>query len=870
MALRELLIKHKKPKTDTSVYYTHVSLIKPRGRFQLELDDLELFWQHYSVALKNNEAVGIAEISQNYIAAIFDVDLAVEIAQDQSDPQSPLYMPEDIEYSIKVLVNVFYDELEISNEKMLTCAVLEKTGYRRGTHYKNGYHLHFPFLFVEKKWYNEFLIPKISDLIAGLDVQSGKVPWLLYGSVKDDTKKSYSITSVYDCRLARVPISALASMPLFNSFGHKISIPPEDIYPYIPRILSIIPMHREITKQKAPPLQTFRIQDRSFSALPDASQESLDVAAKLVEMLAPHRAEDRSTWLRVGWILHHQSNGSEPGFNIWLDFSRKCPDKFSETTCHLEWSRMGTRFGLALGTLFFWAAQDSPTRCEQLKQDRRESILNNFVVSSHYGIAKYLKQMYGHEFVCADIKLNLWYQCVRGLWIRLAEPYTLRGRLSEEVARDFNTLNITIINKMNRNIGAPDVNLEAKAKQITKLVQNLRNHQFKLSVISEAVDKFFEPDFLKKLDCDPYLIAFQNGVYDLKQNLFRPFLPEDHVSKRLPIDYIVFNPTDVAFTKMLDFISKIFPDEGIRRYFLDVYSEIFVGGNHSKHIYFWTGFGDNGKSVTQSLFEKMLGSHAIKISTTVFSGKKGNLGNASPELARAAPPVRLLVMEEPDTSEQLNVGVMKNFSGNDTFWARDLYQAGRDTTEITPFFKITFICNRLPKIKNADEATFNRIRVIPFESTFKARDQCPASLTDQLEKKIFPRNTNIMEDMESIAVAFAFYLLEYRKNKRSSTLVEPMKVAAATINYRERNDIYYQFITEMLVINDPTQTPLDLAAIFDLFKLWYRQRKAGDFAPEFLELERYFQQKWGDQLPPISQADLNEQIKNGKVYVHKG
>ena len=56
-----------------------------------------------------------------------------------------------------------------------------------------------------------------------------------------------------------------------------------------------------------------------------------------------------------------------------------------------------------------------------------------------------------------------------------------------------------------------------------------------------------------------------------------------------------------------DFFLKIFPDEEIRRYFLAIQSEIFVGRNQRKIFQIWTGVGDNGKSITQEIFEKMLG-----------------------------------------------------------------------------------------------------------------------------------------------------------------------------------------------------------------------------------------------------------------------
>ena len=42
-------------------------------------------------------------------------------------------------------------------------------------------------------------------------------------------------------------------------------------------------------------------------------------------------ADDRETWLRVGMALHAESDGSDAGLTIWSDWSRTCPEKFSES-----------------------------------------------------------------------------------------------------------------------------------------------------------------------------------------------------------------------------------------------------------------------------------------------------------------------------------------------------------------------------------------------------------------------------------------------------------------------------------------------------------------------------------------------------------
>ena len=76
------------------------------------------------------------------------------------------------------------------------------------------------------------------------------------------------------------------------------------------------------------------------------------------------------------------------------------------------------------------------------------------------------------------------------------------------------------------------------------------------------------------------------------------------------------------------------------------------------------------------------------------------------------------MMCEPNEDEMVNSGIFKTLTGNDKYYARDLYESGRQAKEYRPMFKFVFICNKLPKLRYSDQATWNRIRVIPFESTF--------------------------------------------------------------------------------------------------------------------------------------------------------
>ena len=48
---------------DESIYHTHVSMIKPMGKFQFNRQDIETFWDLYLEKIENdpNPVVGIAK-----------------------------------------------------------------------------------------------------------------------------------------------------------------------------------------------------------------------------------------------------------------------------------------------------------------------------------------------------------------------------------------------------------------------------------------------------------------------------------------------------------------------------------------------------------------------------------------------------------------------------------------------------------------------------------------------------------------------------------------------------------------------------------------------------------------------------------------
>jgi P4 family phage/plasmid primase-like protien len=876
-----------------SVFHTHVSMLRPKGKYQFNRETLENFWKYYSDLIQDENAViGIAEKPLQYLPVLADIDLRIK---DNGEDLDSLYTEEQLKSVVSTYQSVLKQVVECTEEE-LTCVVLEKNLYvqrRNDIQYiKHGFHLHFPFIIMNKEAQEAQIIPRVQNYLKEeklfqkigyedsgtvVDKASCTVPWLLYGSRKTEEGEPYKVTRIYNSSLQSIGLEkAFKNYQLFDNRERLIQIRGE-VQKYLPRILSILPHNRqghvkEVKKGVISPLKQTLKKERKSSATQGNwnmnVDEALAIAKELLPLLSDFRAEDRNEWMTIGWILYNISggDGNLDGLDLWCEFSARCEEKYDENSCIYQWDRM-VKKDYSIGTLKYFASIDNPHGYKEFKTKQSEKYLVASIDGSHYDIAKILYEEYGDEFVCASVANKIWYQFVNNKWEQIEEGVFLRQKISGKIIERYVEAEKKLVDDhANSQDKGTTAMVTTRGKQIHKLIQNLKNSGFKNNVMKEAADIFYDPRFKDRLDTDPYLFCFKNGVYDLKLNVFRPGRPEDFLSKSAPINYLIFADDDQRVHDVETFLEQVFPDSSVRKYFKDVASDIFVGGNHEKTVTFWTGEGDNGKSITQKFFEKMLGKFSIKMDTNNMTGKKPSAGAAYADLVRAGGGVRLITLEEPEGDECINSGTLKHWSGNDSYYARDLFEKGKDGREVEPLFKIVFVTNKLPRIRYADKAVWNRVRVVPFEATFcKGDNPAPDSYEEQMRQKRFPMDKTFGKKIPDMVEAFAWLLLEHRKRIANQPRIEPPKVLAATEIYRRQNDIYRQFMDECII--DDKNKIISLSELYSLFKEWYRESLPNQSVPVKIDVEDYFVKLWGSPEPgkkwsgyraKVAQDDINK------------
>jgi len=879
------------------VFHTHVTMGSTgKGRYSFNREQLENLWDIYCdvVEKKPESSLNIAEKLQQYLPVLGDIDIKVKETEDMSIGDF-IHTDKHVKATVEVYQSVLRYLIEDCTEKHLICVVLEKPLYRvyKGddSYAKHGFHIHFPYCFLDKVDQEVHVVPRIQTEIDKLGVfkdlgfdDARKVidsscyrnPWLMYGSVKDEGMDPYKVEKIYNSEMKEISLeAAFKNYNIYDNKEQTIDIR-GNIKSYLPRILSVLPYGRDLSKLKhgliSPLKERVKKQKNERSDYQNVTiSQALDTAKQLLPMLSDFRVEDRNEWLTIGWILYNIGDGTPEAQDLWCEFSSRIEEHYDESRCLYEWDRM-IKKGLTMGTLKHYANLDSPERYKEYKDELAKELLKDSLDGSHNNIAQLLYSKYGDEFVCASISSKTWFQFSGNKWEEIENGVYLSKKISGEIADDFTKIGQVYIEKLNK---STDKGMEAmyntRLKQAQKMINNLKSAPYKSNVMKECAEVFYDKRFREKLDVNPYLFPFKNGVYDLKLNLFRQCRPEDFISKTAPINYPQhMTKYDEEISDVENFLEKIFPDKSLRRYFLDVSSDIFMGGNTQKEVYFWTGEGDNGKSITQSIFEKMLGKLSIKFNTTLITGKKVQSGQANPELARAGGGVRWAVLEEPNGDEQINVGILKNLSGNDSYYARDLFEKGKEGREITPMFKLVFICNKLPGLRNSDKAAFNRIRVIPYESTFcrEEEEAAPDTYEEQLRQKRFPMDKEFSKKIPGMVEAFAWYLLEHRKTV--SVRFTPEKVKVATSMYRRENDIYRQFIEECVM--DDKKSVITLIELYSQFKEWFRDSLPNHTMPIKNQVADYFSKLWGDPMrgkkwKGYRIRTLQDEIENGDAVI---
>ena len=337
-------------------------------------------------------------------------------------------------------------------------------------------------------------------------------------------------------------------------------------------------------------------------------------------------------------------------------------------------------------------------------------------------------------------------------------------------------------------------------------------------MMKEALELFYDDNFIKNMDSNKYLICFTNGIIDFDANneyggriIFRDGYPQDYITKTTGIPYVPNTALDAVKEKQItQFMEQIFPDPELRTYMWDHLASCLIGTNLNQTFNIYVGSGSNGKSLLTDLMKHTLGDYTGTVPITLVTEKRTGIGGVSPELIQLKG-VRYAVMQEPSKDMRVNEGMMKQLTGGDPLQGRALYC---DSETFDPQFKLVVCTNSLLDFNSNDDGTWRRIRKCDFESKFMDPDDFEEAEKDG---KTFIKDKALKDKMPDWAPIFASMLVT-RAYATKGNVVECSRILNSSKQYRQSQDPFTAFISEKIVICEKTSMPLTEMELKTVFK----------------------------------------------------
>jgi len=344
-------------------------------------------------------------------------------------------------------------------------------------------------------------------------------------------------------------------------------------------------------------------------------------------------------------------------------------------------------------------------------------------------------------------------------------------------------------------------------------------------ILKDLQYKLYDKNFLERLDARTDVIGMEHEAFDFNTNCIRKALPGDYISMTCK----GLSTQKWKIDELNDILHTIFPDTSVRKFFLRSCASVLEGYNRYKVFYIWKGNGNNAKSLMQRLMSASLGDYYSVAPTSLITRKRGTSSSATPELSFLEG--RLAVfLQEPNPDEKIQVGQIKELTGNDHVYVRKLYKCPKKMKVKAKFFIVT---NKVVDAPNMDLAFRRRLIVVPFDSAFLT--------TAEYERRADRKNCYIVNpEMErgilQYANAFMSMMVDEYKEFQTHGLEIPQSIKKTTDDYIISNNHSLRFIKEYLVYQEDSSE--SVKEVYAEFKEWFKSTMPGKDIIDMMEFLR--------------------------------
>lgn len=896
--LKEFLIKHSAKATPGSpITHTRIgdqNLNIYGGAYAIPKEEINLFHNLYydHVFVKNNkEYLTEKQIENGPMAVDFDFRYNYDVDTRQ-------HTKEHIQDMILLYLEEIKEYFVFEENKPFDIFIFEKPNVNRladGSLTKDGIHMILGIQIdnILQTMLREKIIEKLPevwdlplvntwDSVLDEGISKGTTNWQLFGSRKPGNE-SYELTQhfiiTYDKSDGEFMMDEMkpTDFDLKNNFI-KLSVQNENCpsFKINNKILDEYKKRNEkkSVKIKRPTSRTkmnLLIEDdeesenETISLTDIKDKQTLDKAVEIMlNQIKPNEYEIRETHYyaqqlpekyyepgshalnrQVAFALKHTD---ERLFLSWVQLRSKASDfeYDSITDLYHQWKKYfnKSKEGVTKRSIMYWVKQDNFEGYEKVKNTSIDYYIEESLnTQTEYDLAQVLKQMYKDKYVCVSYdKKGIWYTFKNHRWI-MDKGLSLR----EAISKQMYDLYSNKINKLTDEYHHYDSNddkacfIQKRIKIISEVKIRLKKTNDKNNIMREAMELFYDGEFVRSMDTNKHLLCFNNGVVDFNNKIFRDGYPEDYITKTTRINYIPYDVNNPEIQEVsqtiLEFMEKLFPIPNLLTYMWDHLASCLIGSNKNQTFNVYHGSGSNGKSIIADLMAVTLGEYKGTVPITLVTEKRGLIGGTSDEVLKLKG-VRYAVMQEPSKSVKLNEGIMKELTGGDPIQARGLYS---ESEIFEPQFNLVVCTNNLFDIESNDDGTWRRIRKVDFVSKFIDEGE---EHTDETPY-IYPKDKSLKDKLPSLAPIFASMLVK-RAFETEGIVADSEYVMNSSNKYRKCQDHIAKFVAEFIEKTGLAKDKIKKTELANQFKFWFQQEQgANRKMPKGQELYDYMDKKYG-------------------------
>jgi putative DNA primase/helicase len=226
-----------------------------------------------------------------------------------------------------------------------------------------------------------------------------------------------------------------------------------------------------------------------------------------------------------------------------------------------------------------------------------------------------------------------------------------------------------------------------------------------------------------ELDADPWLLNVLNGTVDLRTGELRPHQRADRMTKLAPVEFdssMECHAWDAFLERVMDGNQDLIS-------YLQRLAGLFLTSDISvQEFWIFFGGGANGKSVFLDTLTGLMGDYSGEAAPSLLTTRSHD--EHPTEIADLAGK-RLVVGSETEENARLRVQLVKQMTGN--AWMKGRFMRG-NYFQFPRTHKTILVTNNRPVVREASNAVWRRIRIVPFTVTIPKEEQDP-KLLDKLK-----------------------------------------------------------------------------------------------------------------------------------------